>query len=111
MSFSRTKKRLRFFLTILLIMSFTNCIFPGTLFAESNGYTVSANQENSSSPDSDLTAEASNEEDDESVTTSVYNEDNEPVLSGDEEENESVTSVYEEEKESVVSVYGDPLHR
>ena len=86
MSFSRTKKRWRFFLAFLLIMSFTNCIIPGTLFAEeSKGYTVSANQESSSSPDSGLTVEDSNEEFDESVT-SVYME-----------TNESVVSVYEEE--------------
>lgn len=114
MSFSRTKKRSKFFLTVLLIISFINCIFPGNLFAsEPKGYMVAVNQGDgdSSFPDSSLTVDDSDAETDESVS-SVYKE-----------TDESVVSVYEEElpfsatlkklletnsKGSVTSVYENP---
>jgi hypothetical protein len=93
-------------------MSFTNCIIPGTLFAEqTNGYTVSANQESSSSPDSGLTAEATNEEVDESVT-SVYKETDESVVSVYEEELPFLATLKKllekDSKGSVTSVYETP---
>jgi hypothetical protein len=82
MAFSKKKKRLKFYLAVLLIMSFLNSICPGVLFAEqAKTDTVSVSQEDSLSTNSELASETKSEETDESVTTSVYNdnEDNEPI--------------------------------